>query len=281
MPGEIDALTSATLKHVRGGWWGPEFDEFLAETLRPRAGNWILDVGCGAGTAEVSLGQIGLSQVRLFAVDVALDKPRQGVSAVAAHNVQVAFVNADACRLPFKDAAFDLTFSIAVLQHLRDISCVVEEFARLTKSGGRILVIEPDNSARYWYSSPETGSKVFELGARFFAALAQSTGDVTDPAVGPKLSSLFARHGIEPLLVRLFPVSLTRLGAPPASVWEARRTAVRAAVEKAPDEALKRLGADYLKLLDRYAEEATAAGPTFVEIQNTMLFATVGQRPDA
>jgi hypothetical protein len=34
-----------------------------------------------------------------------------------------------------------------------------------------------------------------------------------------------------------------------------------------------------LKLLDRYAEEAKAAGNSFVEIQHTMLFATVGQRP--
>jgi hypothetical protein len=33
-----------------------------------------------------------------------------------------------------------------------------------------------------------------------------------------------------------------------------------------------------VKLLDQYAEDAKAAGSAFVEIQNTMLFATVGQR---
>ena len=49
---------------------------------------------------------------------------------------------------------------------------------------------------------------------------------------------------------------------------------------KAPDESLRRLGADYLKAIEQYARDA-AAGTSFVEIQNTMLFATVGQRADA
>jgi hypothetical protein len=51
-------------------------------------------------------------------------------------------------------------------------------------------------------------------------------------------------------------------------------------IEKAPNESIRRLGQDYLKVLDRYASAATAAGTGFVEIQNAMLFATVGQREE-
>jgi hypothetical protein len=80
--------------------------------------------------------------------------------------------------------------------------------------------------------------------------------------------------------VQVFPVTRAQLGAPPEAVWVERRDVVRAAAEQAPDEALRRLGHDHLKLLDRYAEEARAAGSSFVEIQNTMLFATVGQRAE-
>ena len=40
------------------------------------------------------------------------------------------------------------------------------------------------------------------------------------------------------------------------------------------------LADEYLTSLDRYAEEAATAGPGFVEIQNTMLFAAVGQKPE-
>ena len=54
--------------------------------------------------------------------------------------------------------------------------------------------------------------------------------------------------------------------------------AVRDVIAKAPDEALRRLGADFLKAIDQYARDAASAGSSFVEIQNTMLFATVGQR---
>ena len=45
-------------------------------------------------------------------------------------------------------------------------------------------------------------------------------------------------------------------------------------------ESIRRLGQDYLKMLDRYAQSAGAAGNGFVEIQNAMLFATVGQRQE-
>jgi hypothetical protein len=38
------------------------------------------------------------------------------------------------------------------------------------------------------------------------------------------------------------------------------------------------LGRAYAEALERYAQEAAGAGPGFVEIQNTMLFATVGQK---
>ena len=55
MSRELDALTSSTLKHLREQWWTDTFTEFLIETLRPRAGKRILDVGCGTGIAEISL----------------------------------------------------------------------------------------------------------------------------------------------------------------------------------------------------------------------------------
>lgn len=279
MPRDIDALTSATLKHLRDRWWDDAFTLFLSTTLQPRAGNRILDVGCGTGTAEIALRRLRLSQVQLVAVDLVADRVRQARTEAQARNIEAHFSVADAVALPFRDGAFDSTFCVAVLQHLNDPSGALREFARVTKRGGRVLAVEPDNSSRYWYSSTETGTRAFEHGTRFFSALATARGDNTDHPGGPTLPELFLEHGIQPLAVHLFPVAVTRLGAPPASVWSSRRDAVHAAIERAPDQALRRLGLDYIKLLDRYAEEAAAAGSRFVEIQNTMLFATVGQRP--
>ena len=282
MSRDIDALTSSTLKHLRERWWNPEFAAFLRETLDPRPGERILDVGCGVGTADVRLGQLGISQVKFFGIDLLVPRLREAVASARAHNLQVGFAAADVCKLPFKNHAFDSTFCVAVLQHIRELSAAVEQFARVTKPGGRVLVVEPDNAARYWYSSSDLGARAFELATRFFTALERSgSGDGTDSAVGPKISTLFERHGIEPVEIRLFPVSLARLGTPAPAVWKARRDIVRGAIDRLQEDSLRQLGAEYLRVLDAYAEEAAAAGRRFVEIQSTMLFATIGQKPAA
>jgi ubiquinone/menaquinone biosynthesis C-methylase UbiE len=274
----IDALISPTLKYLRERWWNDDFTEFLTETLRPRPGNRILDVGCGEGIAEIHIGRLHVSQMRLFGVDLMIERVMVARHQAAAHNQRVGFAAADACHLPFRDAAFDSTFCVAVLQHIADAEAAVREFARVTTSGGRVVAVEPDNSARYAYSSPAAGARAFQAARRFFAALADARGDVMAIDVGPRLATLFGRYGIEPLEVRLFPVSQSRLGAPPDEVWDRRRTAVQQAMDQASAETVRSIGREYLQTLDAYADEARRAGSSFVELQNTMLFATVGQK---
>jgi ubiquinone/menaquinone biosynthesis C-methylase UbiE len=278
MAHSIDALTSPTLKYLRERWWNDDFTDFLAETLRPRPGNRILDVGCGEGTAEVRIGRLHVSQIRMVGVDLMIERVMVARHQTAGHNQRVAYATADACHLPFQDGVFDSTFCVAVLQHIGDVEAAVAELARVTRGGGRVLAVEPDNRARYSYAATPAGVNAFETSARFFAALAAARGEKSDAAVGPRLPGLFARHGIEPLNVRLFPVSQTRLGAPPAEVWTRRREAVGLALQQAPTDAVRALGREYLDVLAAYAAEAATAGPGFVEIQNTMLFATVGQK---
>ena len=280
MAASIDALTSPTLKYLRERWWNDDFAEFLAETLRPRPGNRILDVGCGEGIAEVRIGRLHVSQVRLVGVDLMIERVMIARHETAAHNQHVGFAAADACHLPFRDGVFDSTFCVAVLQHIGDVDTAVGEFARVTIAGGRVLAVEPDNSARYSYAAAPAGVRAFEMSTRFFAALAAARGDAADAAVGPRLPTLFARHGIESLDVRLFPVSQTCLGAPPDQVWQQRRASVERAIAEAPGDSVRALGRDYLDVLDLYAAEARKAGSAFVEIQNTMLFATVGQKTE-
>jgi hypothetical protein len=170
---------------------------------------------------------------------------------------------------------------VAVLQHIGDVNQAIKEFVRVTAAGGRVVAVEPDNGARYWYSSTPSGMRAFDASTRFFAALGSASGESTDGAVGPRLPMLFAAYGVEPVEVRLFPVSQARLGAPPDAVWRERLATVRQVTERAPTELTQALGREYMMALESYAHEATAAGHAFVEIQNTMLFATVGQKTEA
>ena len=280
MSRDLDALTSATLKHLREHWWNDAFTAFLGETLKPRPGKRILDVGSGSGTAEVRLARLRLSQMHLFGIDLMVDRVRQAHAATRGINARVGYAAADACRLPFADAVFDSTYCVAVLQHIRDLGRALGEIARVTRPGGRVLVVEPDNAARYWFSSVQSGMDTFELSRRFFAGLAAVRGDTTEASVGPRVPGMLAATGVEPISVSLFPVSVAHLGAPPKAFWESRRTAAKDVIARAPDEGLRRLGADYLKSIEQYARDASSAGSGFVEIQNTMLFATVGQRAE-
>lgn len=270
----LDALTSPTLKHLRESWWNDEFTAFLRETLRPRPGNRILDVGCGEGMAEISIGRLHLSQIRLFGVDQLLNRVVVARYATASHNQRVGFAAADASRLPFVDSVFDSTYCVAVLQHVAAVAETVSEMARVTRTGGRVVVVEPDNTARYWFSSVPSGAEAYAARTRFFSA----TGDHPDGNVGPRVATLMDQHGIEPLSVRLFPVSQARIGTPPPTVWTDRLRRVQKLVDGVTTDAARAAGRVYLDALSRYAADAEAAGQSFVEIQNTLLFATVGQK---
>ena len=226
------------------------------------------------GPAEVTIGRLHIHKQadgnRSRGIEVAAARKE-----TASHNQRAAFAAADACRLPFKNASFDSLYCIAVLQHIADVDAAVAEFARVTARGGRVVAVEPDNGARYAFSSTPAGREAFDLSAEFFAAVAAARGESTEYAIGPKVPGLFAKHGIEPIDVRLFPVSQRRLGASSAAEWVGRRCAVERAVQEAPaaaQEVCDRL----LDALAAYEGESAQAGAGFVEIQNTMLFATVG-----
>jgi SAM-dependent methyltransferase len=277
--GTIDALAAPTLKHVRDLWWDDDFTEFLVETLRPRPGNLILDVGCGEGQAEVSIGRRQVSQVRLVGVDLVPAKAAAALQETRSHNQRVSIVAGDAVRLPFRNASFDATFCIAVLQYVPNVSDAVKEIARVTAPGRRVVIVEPDNAGRYFYSSVASGALALQAAARFFAALAEARDDATHPSVGPRMPSLLDASRIEPVDVRVFPVSHVQLGVPPEDLWTGRRARVEAALKAPAPGSVSQAGAALLAALDAYRRDASLAGSAFVEIQNTMLFATVGQKP--
>ena len=222
-PRSIDALGSPTLKHLRDNWWTETFTTFLKDTLQPRAGSSPpgrrMRHGDARGPALTAAHFAGLVLRRRRAA-LAGDRSRWGGEA---HNIR-ARTPPRRLKLPFGDGKFDSTFCIAVLQHVRDVEGAVAEMARVTKPGGRVLAVEPDNRARYWYSSVPAGMEAFELANRLFSALAEARGDATDPVVGPRLPAIFAAKGIEPSDVQLFPVTVSRLGKPPRAVWTARRS---------------------------------------------------------
>jgi hypothetical protein len=179
-----------------------------------------------------------------------------------------------------------------VLQHAGDPGAIVRELARVTRAQGRVLIVEPDNAARYWYSALPGGMHAFALSQKFFggraavpaasaaaAAASAEASSAPDLAIGPHVPDLCRASGIDPIAVHVFPVSSTRLGAPVPGVWQARREAIARLVAEVPqaDAATRSIGEAWLRALEQYAADSAQAGPAFLEIQHTMLVATVGQ----
>jgi SAM-dependent methyltransferase len=109
----------------------------------------ILDLGCSVGHQTLPWAH-AYPGARVTGVDVAAPCLRYADGRARAQGVAAHFVQADACRLPFPDASFDLVYSSMFLHELplKDIHAVFAEARRLLRPGGLMLHYElPPNSA--------------------------------------------------------------------------------------------------------------------------------------
>jgi SAM-dependent methyltransferase len=96
----------------------------------------IVDVGVGEGLA---LERIVAGDQAVVGVEYRLDKVRLATDRLPT----LAGVVGDAGMLPFPDASVDLVTSIEVLEHLTDPLAAAEEFARICRPDGRVVVSVP------------------------------------------------------------------------------------------------------------------------------------------
>ncbi|MCA0401941.1 MAG: class I SAM-dependent methyltransferase [Proteobacteria bacterium] len=141
-----NSLSTMTKAYAK---WAPFYDAVYARILRAgrleavrvalEAGRDILEVGVGTG---LSLGDypathrvvgIDLSKAML---DRAAEKNRNGnLTAVTGLAVM------DACRLGFKDQAFDAVVAQYVITLVPDAEGALDEFVRVLKPGGEIVLV--------------------------------------------------------------------------------------------------------------------------------------------
>lgn len=91
----------------------------------------ILDVGCGIG--QTFVGAEDIHDRFLVGVDIDLESESWGHDKFG----YISFVNADACKLPFSDNAFDFVCSRVSLPYT-DIPRALAEIARVLQPGGRV-----------------------------------------------------------------------------------------------------------------------------------------------
>ena len=116
--------------------WGPEnLRESTVRLLGDVSGRQVLEVGCGAAQCSRWLRAQGASPV---AFDISGGQLAQGRALNARTGIPVPLVQADAQRLPFADAVFDLACSsYGAIPFVADSAAVMREVARVLRPGGR------------------------------------------------------------------------------------------------------------------------------------------------
>jgi arsenite methyltransferase len=106
-------------------------------------GERVLDLGSGAGTDSLIAAQMVGEQGRVTGIDMTpemLVKGRAAAAAMGAANVE--FVEANAERLPFADAGFDVVISNGVIDLIPDKDAVFAELIRVLTPGGRMQIAD-------------------------------------------------------------------------------------------------------------------------------------------
>lgn len=107
--------------------------------LAPRAGQRVMDLGCGRGELCMAAAQTGAF---VLGLDFSVDALRMARETAQRHQVTVHLVRARAEALPLREGTFDAVLATDIVEHLPepDLLRSVAEVRRSLKTGGRFIV---------------------------------------------------------------------------------------------------------------------------------------------
>lgn len=108
-----------------------------------------VDYGCGNGFLTLDLARAVLPGGRVYAVDIQkemLDDLVKRIPDELKEAVHLLLLSSN--RLPFKDSGMDFFFMVNVLHEVKDKDWLLKEAARVTRTGGRIAVVEWKKEAK-------------------------------------------------------------------------------------------------------------------------------------
>lgn len=109
-------------------------------------GNKILDVGCGLGRI-LKIIQRKRPELEIHAVDIAQDILEKLPSGI---NSKIGSL----LRIPHADEQFDFTMTTEALEHAIDIENAIGELSRVTKKGGKVLIIDKNIKTKGAFEIP-------------------------------------------------------------------------------------------------------------------------------
>lgn len=129
------------LNRYPGVW---EYKQKSFELLELSTNDSVLDVGCGVGADVRTILVLPNAPQRLVGIDASHVMVKQAISAIEPELItsgRILFLQSDVHNLPFSNEAFDASRADRVFQYLEDPKQALREMIRVTKPGGRIVII--------------------------------------------------------------------------------------------------------------------------------------------
>lgn len=159
----------------------------------------VLDVGCGPGVDAYHISQILSADGRVIGLD---NDPHMIQEAENNYNeANLEFVQGDVKKLPYGDGFFDAVRAERLFQVLPpefDHAEVLQELMRVTKKGGRMVLVDTDwASASVDYENYDLSNRLLD----FFARVCRPNG-----FAGREFLGLMKRNGLELVDIQARPV---------------------------------------------------------------------------
>lgn len=190
------------------GYVSSEYLQMVAESVRHlkkrtyelmqiKPGQHLLDVGCGPASDTIELGKLVGPEGRVVGVDhdQAMVDEADNRAREAGAGGWVQHQRADSGALPFQSNTFDSSRSERLFQHLLDPAPTVAEMVRVTKSGGRLVLLDTD------WGSNSTDTREIDVErrlARVHADMAANNG-----YAGRQLYRLLIQRGLVDVRVEI------------------------------------------------------------------------------
>lgn len=177
-----------TLKILNVSYVGADITRRRMENmaaLAPRAGERILDLGCGQGLMTEELARAVGPGGEVIGVDPSADM-RADAEARCAGHAHVRIIDGAAGALPVADGALDGAVSLQVFEYLSDIPGALADLHDKLRPGGRLVIGDMAWSTLAWASD--------------------------DPARMTRMQAAWERHVAEPDTPALLPAALEDAG---------------------------------------------------------------------
>ncbi len=143
----------------RGAWMGGVELQLIEALLAPRAGETVLDVGCGTGYFTRGFADSAAARWTVGAdTDLAMAR-------FAADRGKAAYLVADGQRLPFADHSFDLVISVTALCFMPDAHRALAEMLRVARR--RVALGLLNRHSLLWFCKGRHGGRGAYRGAHW------------------------------------------------------------------------------------------------------------------